>query len=278
MVTRIVDEQEIDKISIELLLDGIYKAYGYDFRSYAKASLKRRLDEFVRENDISNYVELLNFVLHDEEYFRKLLLKLTVTVTEMFRDPVFFKFLRENIAPFLRTYPSIKIWHAGCATGEEAYSMAILLKEEGLLDRTTIYATDINNNSLAIAKEGIYPIDKIRKFSENYLASGGRETLSNYYHAKYDSAIFSDELRNKINFMHHNLGVDQVFAHVNVILCRNVLIYFNSGMQDAVLELLYQSLEHCGFLCLGSKEPLTGLPEKAYKRLSPRMCVYQKTT
>jgi len=277
MVTRIVDEKEIENISFELLLEGIYKVYGYDFRSYAKASLKRRLNEFVQENNVPNYFELLNSLIQDEEYFRKLLLKLTVTVTEMFRDPNFFKYFRETVIPFLRTYPSIRIWHAGCATGEEAYSMAILLKEEGLLKRSIIYATDINNNSLDIAKEGIYSIEKMRKFSENYLAAGGIESFSNYYRVKYNSAIISDEFRDKIHFMHHNLGVDQVFAHFNVILCRNVLIYFDNKMQNQVLDLIYQSLEHCGYLCLGGKEPLSGLPfENEYKRLSPRMCVYQK--
>ena len=195
-------------------------------------------------------------ILYDKEFFNTLLQDFSINVTEMFRDPSFYKAIREDVIPLLRTYPFIRIWHAGCATGEEVYSMAILLKEEGLYDKSLIYATDINERVLQRAKEGIYSIDNIKEYCQNYQKSGGSASLSDYFIARYNSVIFNKELREKIIFADHNLVTDGVFGEMNLIICRNVLIYFNKELQNRVMKLFYDSLCYGGFLGLGSKESI----------------------
>jgi chemotaxis protein methyltransferase CheR len=251
-----MNDKETEKLEINLLLEAIYQKYGYDFRDYARASLMRRL-EFIRLKSGLTYMsELIPKLLHEEAFINQLLLDMSVTVTEMFRDPDFFNELRKKVIPLLKTYPFVKIWHAGCATGEEVYSMAILLKEEGFYDRVQIYATDMNQESLQIAEEGIYPIESIRKFTSNYNKSGGNGSFSDYYFAKYQMAKINEDLKKNIVFTNHNLVTDHTFGEMHLIVCRNVLIYFNRDLQNKVLGLFNQSLVHRGFLCLGSKESL----------------------
>jgi chemotaxis protein methyltransferase CheR len=249
-------DEETEKLEIHLLLEAIYQKYGYDFREYARSSLMRRL-EFIRQKSGCQYIsEMIPKLLYDESFINQLLLDMSVTVTEMFRDPDFFNELRTKVIPMLKTYPFVKIWHAGCATGEEVYSMAILLKEEGFYDRVQIYATDMNQESLQIAEEGIYPIESMRKFTNNYNKSGGIGSFSDYYFAKYHMAKINDELKKNIVFVNHNLVTDHTFGEMHLIICRNVLIYFNRDLKNKVLSLFNQSLVHRGFLCLGSKESL----------------------
>jgi len=273
----IVNPKDIEKIEIELLLDGILKRYGYDYSDYASASLKRRLQHNLTSTNTSSYLQLLDKILHDEKAFEKLLLDLSITVTEMFRDPYIYEAVRTFIVPILKTYPFIKIWHAGCATGEEVYSIAILLHEEGLLEKTQIYATDINIKALEIAKEGIYPSDHVKKYTKNYLLAGGKHSLSDYYHAKYGSAKMVDFLKKNITFAYHNLAVDHSFCEAQLIVCRNVLIYFNRDLQNRVFNLFNDSLSHGGFLFIGSKETLEfSNVNKQFECLSKKDRLYKK--
>ncbi len=251
-----MERSEIEKIEVELLLEAIFRCYGYDFRSYARASITRQLRQFVEKTGCSCISELIPKLLHDAVLFQQLLLKLSVTVSSMFRDPEFYQTLRREIAPLLKTYPFIRVWIAGCAAGEEAYSVAILLKEEGLLPRATIYATDINERALAAAKEGIYPLSQVREYTENYQRSGPLDSFSSYYHAAHDRIVMNRDLKQSITFARHNLVSDYVFAEMHLILCRNVMIYFNQELKDRVLHLFDDSLIRGGFLCLGVKETL----------------------
>ena len=245
---------EIENIELKLLIDAIYLRYGYDFKNYTKSHLKRRILRRIKLDDLENITELTKKVLYDEEILKQILLDLSINVTEMFRFPKFFEDLRENVIPLLKTYPSINIWHAGCSTGEEVISMAILLKEEGLLNRANIYATDINKQVLDIAKEGIYPIENIKKWTKNYQEAGGKKSFSDYYNAKYDHAIFDQELLKNVTFLEHNLVIDKTFIDANLIICRNVMIYFNRELQNQVLELFEESLIPGGIIGIGSKE------------------------
>lgn len=252
-------EPPIDRsfeIELKLLIDAIYLKYHYDFREYANASLKRRLLAAMPRFECATLSQLQDKVLHDAEVFPQLLDFLTVQVSEMFRDPEYFRALRESVIPLLRTYPSLKIWVAGCSTGEEVYSFAILLREEGLLDRTLIYATDINTNALARAEAGVYQVDRIAGFTENHRRSGARSSLSDYYTAAYGRAVFDKSLRRNIVFSDHSLATDSVFAEVQLVSCRNVLIYFNRELQDRALGLFREALCRKGFLGLGAKESL----------------------
>jgi chemotaxis protein methyltransferase CheR len=251
-----VENKDLQSIEIELLLDAIFQRYGYDFRHYAKASLKRRIAQHMQRAGVSRITDLIPPMLHDKAFFDSFLKVMSVTVTDMFRDPAFFEALRREIIPVLKTYPYIKIWHAGCATGEEVYSLAILLKEEGLYERTQIYATDYNNHSLAIAKEGIYPMKRIQQYSDNYRSAGGRSVFSDYYHARYGAAKMLEVLKKNVTFANHNLVSDGVFGEMQLVICRNVLIYFDQHLQNRVLTLLHDSLSPRGFLCLGNKESL----------------------
>lgn len=248
--------RDIEKIEIDLLLEGIHRRWGYDFTHYSYASVKRRLEHAREDAGLSRFTELTDLLLHDERAFDRFLRHMSITVTEMFRDPLFYKAVREKIVPVLKTFPFIKIWHAGCATGEEVYSMAILLHEEGFLERTRIYATDFNKHSLDIAAKGVYPAKNMEIYAANYHAAGGKNDFSEYYSAGYDLARFKDFLRERITFSYHNLVTDGVFGEMNLISCRNVLIYFDKTLQERVLSLFTESLRHGGFLCLGAKETL----------------------
>lgn len=238
------------------LVEAIYQRYNHDFRDYSPASLRRRVLFALTQFHVPAIAVLQEQVLQSPDAFMRLLQYLTVPVSSMFRDPAYFKVLREQVAPVLRTYPSIKVWIAGCSTGEEVYSMAILLREEGLLEKSILYATDINPQSIEKAKRGIFPLEALKNYTANYQQSGGLRSLSDYYTAAYDGARFERSLREKITFADHSLATDSVFAETQLVSCRNVLIYFNKRLQDRALGLFHGSLCRRGFLGLGSKESL----------------------
>ena len=268
---------ELEQIEIELLLEGIYQHYGFDFRSYAYASIRRRLWKRIEAEGLSTISGLQDQVLHNPPMMEKLLLDLSINVTSMFRDPGFYRVFREQVIPTLRTYPFIRVWHAGCATGEEVYSMAILLEEEGLYERSRIYATDINEVVLQKAKSGIFPLGRMQEYTENYIAAGGKRAFSDYYTAKYGGALFSPGLTKNVVFSQHNLVTDRSFSEFNVILCRNVLIYFDKTLQSRVLTLFYDSLAMFGILALGSKESLRFSPyEECYEQINGPEKIYRK--
>jgi len=268
---------DLERIEIELLLEGIFRHYGFDFRAYAYASIRRRLWKRIEEEGLGNISALQERVLHEPEMMEKLLLDLSINVTAMFRDPGFYRVLRDQVVPTLRTYPFIRIWHAGCATGEEVYSMAILLEEEGLYERSRIYATDINEVVLQKAKSGIFPLDRMQEYTENYITAGGKRSFSDYYIAKYDGALFDPSLTKNVVFSQHNLVTDRSFSEFNVILCRNVLIYFDKTLQARVLTLFYDSLAMLGVLALGSKESLRFSPyEECYEQINGPEKIYRK--
>jgi chemotaxis protein methyltransferase CheR len=268
---------ELEKIEIELLLEGVFRKYGFDFRSYAVSSLRRRLWKRIFGEELETISALQDRVLHDPSAMERLLMDLSVNVTAMFRDPKFYSEFRLKVVPLLRTYPFIRIWHAGCSTGEEVYSMAILLTEEGLYDRARIYATDINESVLQQAGSGIFPVEKMQEYTHNYLQGGGLRSFSEYYTAAYGGALFSPALRQNVVFAQHNLVTDRSFSEFNVILCRNVMIYFDRSLQNRVHELFYESLPMYGILSLGSKESLKfSRYEECYEPLSPREKIYRK--
>lgn len=247
---------EINDVELKLLVEAIYHAYHYDFRSYARASLRRRLATAMIRFDCRTLSELQGRLLHESTVFTELLEYLTVQVSDMFRDPSYFRALREKVVPLLRTYPSLKVWIAGCSSGEEAYSMAILLREEALLDRSLIYATDINPNALRRAEAGVYDAAKVADFTTNHRLSGGRSSLSDYYSAAYDRMIIDKSLRRHIVFSDHSLATDSVFAEVQLVSCRNVLIYFDRQLQSRALDLFHEALCRKGFLGIGLRESL----------------------
>lgn len=264
-------------IEIQLLLEAIFLRYGYDFRNYSKAHIKRRILHRLSISQLPNVTELQNKVLRDRDFFIGFLDDLSINVTEMFRDPDFYKSMRENIIPKLRTYAYFKIWIAGCATGEEVYSLAILLKEEGLLDRCQVYATDFNRRVLEIAREGVYQKADIEQYDRNYVLSGGKYKMSDYYQSMYGSVMFNKELSNRIVFADHNLVTDSVFADVNLIMCRNVMIYFEKNLQENVLNLFYESLVPSGILCLGTKESIKFTRvEKLFEVIDEKQKIYKK--
>ena len=246
----------IADIEQRLLLDAIYHRYHYDFREYAQASLKRRLQSALTQFGCKTLSQLQDRVLHDPPVFTELLQFLTVQVSDMFRDPSYFLALRNEVVPILRTYPSIKVWVAGCSAGEEVYSLAILLAEEGLLERAMIYATDINPHALRTAEQGVFDMDRVAAFSANHARSGGHSSLSDYYTARYGRVVFDKRLREHMVFSDHSLATDSVFAEVHLISCRNVLIYFERDLQNRALGLFHDALVHRGFLGLGSRESL----------------------
>lgn len=254
-VTRTVNAER-ENIELELLLQGIYRFYGHDFRNYAIPSLKRRIWHFIHANQLNNISSLQEKVLHERTTFDRLVHNLSIPVTEMFRDPELFLAFRTHVVPMLRTYPYIRIWHAGCSTGEEVYSMAILLHEEGLYDKARIYATDMNSQSLKQAKEGIFGIEKMKLYTKNYIEAGGTGSFSEYYTTQYNSVTFQPFLQKNMIFAEHNLATDRSFNEFNVILCRNVMIYFNDALQDHVHGLFHESLSRLGILVLGSKESI----------------------
>lgn len=250
------DEIQTQDLELDLLLEAIFIKFGYDFRDYNKAHVKRRILNRKQSLGLRSLSELQHKALHERGFVDVLLRDLSINVTEMYRDPSFYITMRQEVLPILKTYPYIKIWHAGCATGEEVYSFAIMLKEEGLYHRSQIYATDFNPIVLETARKGIYPISKIKEFTANYQQAGGSHSFSEYYLAKYDSAILNQNLKENIVFAEHNLVTDSVFAEVHLIVCRNVLIYFNKNLQNRVLQIFSESLIKGGFLGLGSKENL----------------------
>jgi len=250
------DQLENQDIEIRLLIQAIYEKYGYDFRNYSQAHVKRRVINRLNLSGMSNISDMIHEVLINHKFVDLLLMDLSINVTEMFRDPSFYKAVREQVVPVLKTYPFIKIWHAGCSSGEEVYSMAILLREEGLYNRTQIYATDFNPVIIKQAREGIYPINRMKEFTLNYQKAGGKAAFSDYYTANYESAKILDTFKKNIVFATHNLVTDSVFAEVHMVVCRNVLIYFDRNLQDKVIGLFSDSLTGGGVLCLGSKENL----------------------
>jgi chemotaxis protein methyltransferase CheR len=268
---------ETSDLEISLLLNAIYEKYGYDFRQYSKAHIIRRVMNRIALSGLEDISHLKSLALNDTAFVSQLLQDLSITVTEMFRDPGFYKSIREKVIPLLRTYPFIKIWHAGCSTGEEAYSMSILMQEEGLDGRTTIYATDFNQHALDKAKEGIFPGSMMKEFAMNYQLSGGRESFSKYYTSSYDNVIMNQSLKKNIVWANHNLVTDSVFAEVHLVLCRNVLIYFEKDLQNKVQKLFYDSLINGGILCLGTKETMrfTDLREE-YTELDQKQRIFKK--
>lgn len=268
---------EIESIELDLFLEGIFRRYGFDFRDYARASLVRRTRGFLQSEGLTSLSGLQERVLHNPACFERFLLALTVNVSAMFRDPSFFVALRCKAMPLLRTYPFIRIWCAGCSTGEEVYSLAILLEEEGLYDRCRIYATDLNEAVLQRAKDGIFPLASMQHYTKNYLDASGARSFSEYYTAAYDNAVFLASLKRNMVFAQHNLVIDGVFNEFHLLLCRNVMIYFNRSLEARVHNLLYDSLVRFGVLALGDKESLRFTPhEKDYEQLDAREKLYRK--
>jgi chemotaxis protein methyltransferase CheR len=272
--TEDINDNETDEI-----LSAVNQTYGYDFTGYARASLERRIKRFMADSAYENASELKLYLLNDKAVFDRFLQKITVNVTEMFRDPQFYQVIRQQVLPVLASYPSIKIWHAGCSSGEEVFSMAILLHEAGLLKRSKIHATDLNSQNIEKAKKAIMPLDVMKDYVVNYLQAGGEEDFASYYTARYDYAIIRKDLRENIIFSQHNLVTDQVFNEFQLILCRNVMIYFNKQLQNRVIQLFHNSLSTFGYLGLGIKESLLfsdlknkfeviSSQEKIFKRIS----------
>lgn len=251
-----MNDAKIEPVEIDLLLDAIYRRYGYDFRSYARASIERRIRNFMSGAGCASVPEMIPKVLNDKEFFSRLARYFSIPVTEMFRDPSVYLAVREKVVPLLRTWPHFKIWHAGCATGEEVYSLAIVLKEAGVYDRATIYATDFNDEVLERAREGVYEVGKMKEATRNYQQAGGKASFSEYYHAHYDAAAMDGSLKERITFANHNLAVDEEFGEMHLVFSRNVLIYFNRDLQNRAMRLFTESLVHGGFLCLGTKEDI----------------------
>ncbi len=274
----VADTLENERIEIKLLLEGLYLKYGYDFRDYAGAHLKRRLQYRRKVRGLGSYSEMLHELLNEKEFFYELLLDLSINVTEMFRDPWVYRKIRELVIPHLKTYPFVRVWHAGCSAGQEVYSMCILFHEEGInKKRIQIYATDFNDQILDRAKKGVYPIDSIRDYTLNYQKSGGLNSFSDYYVADYDTVIINSPLSDRVLFSAHNLVTDMVFAEMNIIFCRNVLIYFNKELQNKVVKMFYESLCPGGYLCLGSKESLkfTDFADK-FEVIAEKEKIYRK--
>jgi chemotaxis protein methyltransferase CheR len=268
---------DLETLELQLLLEGVFRQYGFDFREYAHASLKRRVWRRVHAEGVRTISGLTERVLHEPEAMERLLLDLSINVTAMFRDPTFYFALREKVVPLLHTYPFTRIWVAGCSTGEEVYSLAILLTEEGLYDRARIYATDINETVLERARAGVFPLDKMREYTENYIRAGGTRSFSEYYLAAYEGALFERTLAENVVWAPHNLVQDRSFNEFNLILCRNVMIYFDRSLQNRVHRLFHESLERFGILALGHKESIrfTGF-EQCYEELDAAEKLYRK--
>lgn len=275
---------DLEEIEIQLVLEAMQLRYGYDFTGYSRETIRRRLASNLsktglkgRQSRCERISDMIPKILHDPEFFGSIVRDISITVTEMFRDSSVYLALREKVLPVLRTYPFINIWHAGCATGQEVYSLAIVLKEEGLYDRSQIYATDMNDDALSKAREGIYPINEIGSYTRNYQQSGGRKSFADYYHAKYDHACIDQSLKRNITFANHNLVTDGVFAEMHLVLCRNVFIYFDKALQNRVLRLFSDSLCRGGFLCLGGSESLAfSAVEREFSEFAGDEKIYRK--
>ena len=251
-----MDDIAIQDCELDAVIDLINRVHGYNFQNYARASIKRRIQNLTTNSGYQYISQLMPDILYNPDFLNRFLKGMSVTVTEMFRDPWVFKMMREQVLPSLSIFPQINIWHAGCATGEEVYSMAIMLKELGLLHQCQIYATDFNNHSLDIAKSGVYPLEGLQGFTRNYLDAGGQQSFSDYYDVKYQSAKFNESLKEHIIFSNHNLVTDGAFGEMNLVVCRNVLIYFNQDLQNRLLSLFHDSLSPKGFMLLGDKESI----------------------
>lgn len=273
-----VDSREsLEEVEVALLLEGMYLHYGYDFRGYALSSLTRRIRERVRAEGAATVSGLKEKVLHDPACMERLVHALSINVSSMYRDPEVYRVFRQKIVPVLRTYPFVRIWHAGCSTGEEVYSMAILLQEEGLYARSRLYATDMNETVIRRARAGIYPLKSMRQFTADYLRAGGKASFSEYYVADHESAVFRPDLKTNVVFAEHNLVTDGPFNEFHVVFCRNVMIYFDRELQARVHDLFLQSLVHRGYLCLGSKETLKYTPyEVLYEEVDPEQKIYRR--
>ncbi|WP_205668501.1 protein-glutamate O-methyltransferase CheR [Ammoniphilus sp. CFH 90114] len=268
---------DLEKLEIELLLEGIYRHYGFDFRNYAFSSIRRRIWHRIQAEKLSTVTSLLDKVLHDKKIMDKLFADFSINVTEMFRDPSFFHAFRTKVVPLLQDLPSIRIWHAGCSTGEEVYSMAILLHEEGLYHKTRIYGTDINDKVLQQAKTGQIPIHRMQSYTSNYVLSGGTKSFSEYYTAQREYVRFHPFLGENLVFAQHNLVTDGSFNEFHVIICRNVMIYFNRDLQERVQQLIYESLGVSGILGLGSREGLSFTPyAHCYEEMDSLEKIYRK--
>ncbi len=270
-------ELENQRLEVRLLLEAIYLKSGFDFRGYAAAHIKRRLDHVRVQAGMAAFTDVIHRLIEDDDFFDTVLTALSINVTEMFRDPSFYRRIRETVIPHLKTYPFIKIWHAGCAAGQEVYSMAILLAEEGMKARTQIYATDINPPVLEAARRGIYPLEVMRQYTANYQKAGGTTSFSEYYTASEDAALLNGALKDNVLFSPHNLVTDGIFGEMNLIFCRNVLIYFGDDLQNQVIKLFLDSLCNGGFLCLGSKESLRFSEHAdAFEVIDAREKIYRK--
>jgi chemotaxis protein methyltransferase CheR len=268
---------ELTDEQIENLLGDLIDQYGYDFTDYSRASFRRRIARLIEQDRFPSFAEFRYRLIQDPAYLTRFVEKITVNVTEMFRDPHFYRALRETILPVLATWPIIRIWHAGCSTGEEVYSLAILLKEANLLHKSVQYATDINPSVLERVRAGIFPMSQMKQYSENYILSGGRQDFSSYYTAQYGSAKFDDALGKRIVLATHNLVSDSAFNEFQLILCRNVMIYFDKPLQDKAMRLFYDSLEMLGYLALGSRETIkfTAVAGK-FRQLENRERIWRK--
>lgn len=277
VVFAAVNEEALFDLEVRLLLEALFQRYHHDFRDYALASVRRRVRQAMQRLECESVADLQNLVLHEPDAFAQALPFFTVQVSEMFRDPAYFLALREHVSPVLRTYPSLKIWVAGCSNGEEVWSLAILLAEEGLLERTLIYATDINPQALRAAESATYEARRVGGFSKNYQAAGGTGSLSDYYSSAYGRAVFDRRLRKHVVFADHSLATDAVFSEVHLVSCRNVLIYFNAGLQDRAIGLFREALVHRGFLGLGSRESLrSGANANAFEPLVAAQKLFRK--
>ncbi|MFL9845654.1 CheR family methyltransferase [Flavobacterium rhizosphaerae] len=262
---------------LEILINDIFEYYGYDFSGYSRASFKRRIDRIYQLENFNDFSELLSRIRSDSVYFKTVVEEITVNVTEMFRDPHVYQILRNTILPLLAVKPFIRIWHAGCSTGEEVFSMAVLLKEANLLHKCLLYATDLNPAVLGVAKKGVFPLRMMQQYSENYMNSGGQNDFSDYYIANYGLAKFSEDLMERMVFSQHNLVSDSSFNEFDLILCRNVLIYFDKQLQDKALSLFDESLSNLGYLVLGTKETINFSPiQHKYERVNGREKIWKK--
>ncbi len=268
---------EVEGVEITLLLEAVYRVYGYDFRDYSPASVIRRIRKFLKEEKLATVSILMDKLLRDPSMFRRFLFALSVSVTSFFRDPLFYRRFRERVIPDLKDMPSVRVWNAGCSSGEEAYSMVILLDEEGVLPKSRIYATDVNEDLLETARNGIYPLDKAKEFMSHYKTAGGRHSFSDYYRTRHGFFVMRPSLRSSMVWAQHNLVTDASFNEFHVILCRNVLIYFNRPLQERVHRLIYDSLAQGGVLGLGNKESLAFSPhESCYETLDKKEKLYRK--
>ena len=272
-----VKEYSIKDDEVQVLLNDLVDLYGYDFTDYSMASLKRRINRLLMIDRLPSFAELRYRLRTDKSYLDHFIVEITVNVTEMFRDPLFFAALREKVFPQLATYPFIKVWHAGCSTGEEVYSLAIMLEEAGLLHKSLLYATDLNHEVLDKARKGIFPMTHMKTYSENYIEAGGTKDFSSYYTAGYDRVKFDERLSSRMIYATHNLVSDRAFNHFHLVLCRNVLIYFNKDLQNRVLGLFNESLEPLGYLALGSKETLrfSGIGDK-FREIDAKEKIWRK--